>query len=518
MKNNIVLIAFYDLNSFSIRMLHTVLRRAGFNVYSIFFKKLNLNNTMDYPTDKDINVLIKLIKSLDPILVAMSVRSALFKLASRVTVEIRKEVSAPIIWGGVHPTIDPNSCINVADIVCIGEGEEAIKELATKITKKEEIRDIQNLWIRNKNKIIKNNLRSLQDLDSLPFTDFSNENKYFIDSGNILPLPLPDQVNNYWIMTSRGCPFSCTYCSNNILREIYKGRGQYVRRRSVENVIEELMQAKKMFKNLNFVIFEDDVFTFDFDWIKKFCEEYKKNIDLPFFCYCHPKFSSEEIIKLLKDAGVREMAMGIQTGSEIFRNKYYERYDTNKEIIEAAKILHKYKINCSYDIIMDNPLENESDKRETFSLLMNLPRPFELCTHTLTHFPNTKFTNLLLQKNIISEKDVENQKEESYKRWTPSLDLKRNKENLFWDVLYFLIKKRYVPRGFIKWLSFNIFFRRHPEPLAKFLKLISTDVFTVEYGSKLDSIRWHLILIFRNPRLLFEKRSWSYIRRKINSK
>ncbi|MCX6816284.1 MAG: radical SAM protein [Candidatus Beckwithbacteria bacterium] len=506
-KRNVVLIALYDLNSFPVCTLHASLKEAGFSVNSIFFKQLNPNNTMDSPTTNEVKALIKLIKDLEPLFVGISVRSTLFKLASKITEEIKKEVDTLVIWGGVHPIIRPIQSIQFTDIVCIGEGEKAVVELATKLSSGEKIDNIRNLWIKKNDKIIKNDLRSLiQNLDLLPFPDFSNKNKFLVENGNVLNLPDSEKKTSYWLMTSRGCPFNCAYCSNNILRMTYKGKGKYVRRRSVEDVIKELVYAKRKYKNVSYIAFEDDVFTFDINWIRKFCCQYKKTVNLPFFCYCHPKITSEEMIRLLKDAGAKDMTMGIQTGSEKIRHKYFKRYDTNEDIIRVGQILRKYKINCAYDVIMDNPLETSKDKRETFNLLLKLPKPFELHTHTLTHFPETELTNLLLEKKMISENEVEDQKQESYKRWTPTLDLRRDNDDLFWDNLYYLAKQKYVSREFVIWLSHNSLIKKHSKRLTLLLRLMSANIYTIRRGSKIDTARWYIISsLLKIPKYLFQR-------------
>lgn len=511
-KSNIILIAFYDLDSFAVRTLHAVLKEAGFNVHSIFLKNLNINSTINPPTEDEIAGLVKLIKKIEPSIIGISFRSTFFQLASKITDRIKKNLDVLVIWGGIHPTIRPEQCIELADIVCIGEGEGAIADLSTKLSRGEELDNIPNLWIKKENEIIKNDLRFLiQDLDLLPFPDFSIKNKYFIEDGNVLPLPPPSQRTDYPIMTSRGCPFSCTYCYNNIAKKINKNKGKYIRRRSVDSVIEELVQAKVNFKNLSYISFLDDLFTFDINWIKRFCEQYKKIVNLPFYCHIHPRFANEEMIRLLKYAGCAGMTMGIQTGSEESRHKWFERYETNDNIIKSAQILYKYRISCTYDLIMDNPFETDKNKRETFNLLLNLPRPFQLCIHSLTHFPETKLTKLLLEKGMISENDVEDQKEKSYKRWVPVLDLERDKEDLFWDNLYYLSQKRYVPKKFLVWLSNLSFFKSHPKPLTFLLRLTSFSIYTLRSDSKLDTIRWFLLTLFNKPYLLFKKRSWFFI-------
>lgn len=516
-KENVVLVALYDLDSFGVNTLYTVLKKAGFNAHSIFFKRMNPNMSMNFPSIEEINAFIRLIIELKPLFVGISLRSTNFKVACMLTEEIKKEVDTLVVWGGVHPTIRPEQCIKFADIVCIGEGEEPVVELATKLSEDEVSDNIQNLWIKRGNEIIKNDLRPLIEyLDTIPLPDFSNENKYLVENGGILPLPDPSERTSYGLMTSRGCPFSCTFCCNNILRKIYKGKGKYVRRRSVENVIEELLQAKKIFKNLKDIRFIDDVFTFDINWIRNFCNQYTKEVNIPFHCLCHPKRTDEEMIQLLKNAGLTTMIMGIQTGSEEFKHKYLERYESNEEIIRAAQILHKYKINCFYDIIMGNPLDTNEDRRRTLNLLLELPRPFELHTFTLTHFPKTKLTDLLLEKGLILENDVEDQKQRSSGgHFCPTLDLSRDKENLFWDNLYFLARKNFIPKQFIVWLSHSSYLKEHPEKLTFLLRLTSTNIYSVSLDSKAGMLRMYLILLLQRPQLLFEKNSWISLWNKI---
>ncbi|MFC1632332.1 B12-binding domain-containing radical SAM protein [Candidatus Omnitrophota bacterium] len=518
-QNNIVLISFYELDSFSVRILHTILKKAGFAVTSIFFKRLNMNNTMNRPTTAEIDALIELIKERQPLFVGISLRSPFFKLAAQITSAIKKRLKGLVVWGGVHAIIRPAQCIEFADIVCIGEGEEAILELANKLSNGEAIDRIRNLWIKQGNQIIKNDLRPLiQDLDAIPFPDFSNQDKFLVEDDAVLNLPAPEQRTSYWIMTSRGCPFNCTFCCNSVLRSVYKDKGKYVRRRSVDNVIQELVEAKKRFKNLADIAFEDDVFTFDVNWMRKFRDQYKAIFNIPFSCYCHPKATADEMIGLLKDAGVAKVTMGIQSGSEPFRHKYFKRYDTNREIVNAGNILAKHKVSCVYDVIMDNPLETNEDRRQTLNLLLQLPRPFELHTHTLTYFPEAQFTGLLLEKGVITENDVEDQREKSYERWTPTLDLQRSKENLFWDNLYYLARTGYVPRGFVLWLSRSSLLKNSPRILTLLLKLTSSNIHTVGRGSKISTIRWYLMSgIFRLP-LLFRKKTWIFLWAKIKEK
>jgi len=169
-------------------------------------------------------------------------------------------------------------------------------------------------------------------------------------------------------------------------------------------------------------------------------------------------------------------------------------------------------------LIMDNPFETDKHKRETFELLLQLPRPFKLCIHSLTHFPGTKLTELLLENGMISEDDVEDQKQKSYTRWASALDLERDKGDLFWDNLYYLNQKKYIPKNFLVWLSNRNFLKKHPKPLTTLLRLTSFSIYTIRSGSKLDTLRWSLLTLFHKPYLLFKKRTWFFIWSRIKTK
>ena len=463
-KGNIVLLGLYDPDSFSVCILHAVLKKAGFNVSSIFLKKQNRDLSMTAASNDEISCLVKQIKKLEPVLVGISVRSVFFQLVCRITRELKQETASPVILGGVHPTIRPKQCLECADFVCVGEGEEAIAELAERLSKGEDIDGIKNLCFKMDGAVIRNDVRPLiQDLDSIPFPDYSSENKYFVENGRVTA----HRHCASMIMTSRGCPFSCTFCCNSALRQIYVGKGSYVRRRSVDNVIEELIRMKEC-GNLKEINFQDDVFTFDIAWLEEFCSKYKKAVNLPFYCNCHPKATGEEMIRMLKEAGLSSVGIGIQSGCEKIRHEYFQRYDTNEEILKATRILHKYGIDFHCDILMENPLETEKDRQEAFNLFLEMPKPFYVNTHSLTYFPELKLTNLLLEKGIISEDDIEDRRQESYKRWCPHLDLTRNKENMFWADLYFLASRK-LPKWIVVRLSRSVFLKRHPKLLTLLL-------------------------------------------------
>lgn len=469
-KPKIVLISLYLYESVGVRSLYSILKEGGFDVYTIFFKKLIFNKMAD-PTEKEKRLLLDQLKELGPSIIGLSVRSPFFNIARDLTEKIKNELKTAVVcWGGIHPTICPEECIKYADIVCIGEGEKPFLELATKIQQGEDITQTAGFWIKQGNHIIKIVPPPFnQNLDSLPLPDYENSNKYFINDGELKEGDPILSSSSYELMASRGCPFQCTYCINSVLKDMFGDKGPFIRRRSVKHVIDELIQAKKYFKNLKRIYFLDEVFVLDRRWLKKFVKEYKTRINLPFSCEFYPTTVNEETISLLKKAGLSKITMGIQSGSERIRNQIYQRFSPTKDILEAVRILKKYKISSSYDIILDNPMEKETDFSETLDLLLKIPRPFDLHLYSLINFPQTKLTKKLINDGIIKG-------EESIKalgQWRMSFDYERDRKNLFWNSLIFLTSKNYVPKQLIRLLSKSNFLKFHPSFLASTCRIFN---------------------------------------------
>jgi len=479
----------YDLG---IRSIASFLKSKGYPVdiisfgqlklsYEIFFNNYILAKPLRLPpyTSSDLNVLLKLLSQLKPDLVGISFPSTTFLTACAITKKIKENFSIPVIWGGIHPTLCPEECIPHTDMVCIGEGEYPMLEVVQKIENKQPLTGIKNLWIKHQDgSIEKNPLRELiSDLDSLPYPDFVDYgNKYLIDRGRLViepPIISAYTKYEYPLMSTRGCPFACSYCANSILREIYKDKGPYLRRRSVEHVIEELEYARSKRTILN-VRFWDDVFTYDEDWIAKFVELYRKKIALPFACYTHPEYTHKNIIKMLRDAGLVSIDIGIQSGSQEFCRDKFKRYQSNEKIIEFAYFLKELGVRPRYNLIMDNPLEDDEDFNNTFELMLKLClnyKNYESALYSLCYFPKVEFTLELLKRGMIREEDVEGRNYKALNNFFMCLDLARDKKRLFRDTLIAMIVSGFYNYNFIRRCKESIFFKNHPKILIYFLRL-----------------------------------------------
>jgi anaerobic magnesium-protoporphyrin IX monomethyl ester cyclase len=403
---HLAIISLYETGAAGPKALSSFLKSRGHRASIIFYGQMGRThkefhqfskvecseNAVRWCGERDKEDLIGLLHNLKPDLIGISVRSAFLQPAIELTQTLQKESSSPVLWGGIHPTICPEESIQYADILCRGEGEYATLDLMTAMAEKRDITAIPNLWIKEGGKIFRNDLRLLNDLDALPFADHGEEDKYYVYSR-------PVDIKSYTLMTSIGCPFSCSFCCNSILREAYKGKGRYVRRRSVDHVIAELLFAKREYA-ITDVIFQDDIFVDDPRWLGPFLEEYEKKINLPFACYLHSKFVTEPLIASLKKAGLYTAAMGIQSGSERVRRDIYKRKQTNDEIVRSASLLNP-QLTMAYDIIIDNPFETHEDLAETLHLLLQFPYPFRVHLLTLTFFPKYPITLAAVGEGLI---------------------------------------------------------------------------------------------------------------------
>jgi radical SAM superfamily enzyme YgiQ (UPF0313 family) len=210
-------------------------------------------------------------------------------------------------------------------------------------------------------------------------------------------------VDGQWgfVHIGRGCVFKCTFCINSIHKD------PTVRLRSVDRVIAEIKYMLGVCKNINTIFFEDEIFPVRGSFLKEFCEKYKKHINIPFQCILYPHMLSEEKLKMLKSAGLIEISMGLQSGSQRIRNDIYDRKDRNEIILKEKTLLSKYNVMMYYDYIIRNPWETEKDLDETLDLVNQLKRPYYFKIYTLAYYPKHPITIRALREKLVDPKEVD---------------------------------------------------------------------------------------------------------------
>ncbi|KKS16424.1 MAG: Radical SAM domain protein, partial [Parcubacteria group bacterium GW2011_GWB1_41_6] len=379
--------------------LSSYLKSKGHQVDLIFDPGLGNNFFLNLPfLNKFISdeLLVKRARKFNPDIIAFSCITNSYSVIKKVAKKLKKALNVPIIIGGIHPTSVPEDVIkeDCFDILCVGEGEEAFAELLEGMEKKQDIGAIKNLWVKDKNgEIHKNELRPLlKDLDKMPFADKSIFYQYGVINSRIM------------VMTGRGCPFQCTFCVNSFKKGLYPGQS-YLRRRSVDNVIEELIALKNKYKPKAFR-FEDDTFTYDLNWLKEFRPKYLKSINLPFHCYVTPSTAADGILEEIKLAGCQSVSMGVQSGDQQIRTKILKRHHTDEDIIAAAERIKKYKLKLISEFIFGFPTETPKEMWKSLELNGKL-KAYNTASFIFYPFPKTELAEYCLKNGYLSEEKYE---------------------------------------------------------------------------------------------------------------
>ena len=276
-------------------------------------------------------------------------------------------------------------------------------------------------------------------MDSLPIPDYDFDSHYVVEEGKIVSAgPSYKSLCSICVHLARGCPHNCSYCSNSVIQELYPEQSGVIRTRGVESAIKELKYYKEIFPSLNFIWFtEDTMFSRGMKDLKLFAEEYKEKISLPFECYATAKTMNDEKLRLLLNAGLQKLEMGIQSGSENILTTVYNRNISNAQVIWASRIINNYKHEMeppNYQIIFCNPYEKENDLMATIRLLEKLPVPFYLHVFALCMWPSSRLFKKASLDGLLS-------KEEKYIDFhAQHLALKINNNEVYLNYILYLIR------------------------------------------------------------------------------
>jgi radical SAM superfamily enzyme YgiQ (UPF0313 family) len=396
---------------FALRTISASLKQAGHDV-DLFFLMKEFHKKY---SETSMNNLVKLTKGSD--LVGISLMTNFFDNAIQITQKLRNNYDFPIVWGGIHPTIRPEESLDHADMVCIGEGEETIVELADKIQNKQYYYDIKGMGFNNKGKKIVNGLRPqpgsknaaiIKSLDQIPFQDYDYKSHFILKGENIVKMDLEMMKQcsvTYQTFPTRGCPYKCTYCINNVYHEMYPHQ-KPIRKRSVDNIIGELLEVKSKLPFIELILFNDDAFfLMSVDEIKELSKRYKERIGLPLYITgATPNTLTKEKLSPLVDAGLIEIRLGLQSAAENTKI-LYKRPHSNRQVENAVRIVNEYRdqLKASYDIILDSPWDTDEDLTDTLMFLSKLPTPLQLTMYSMVLYPETDVYKKAMKEGLIKD-------------------------------------------------------------------------------------------------------------------
>lgn len=334
--------------------------------------------------DKEDQEIINEIEKIDPEIVGISVNFAnALNSAKKIAKRLKNNnFKGFLILGGNTSTFLYEQLLtkNYADIIVLHEGETTFKELLTTVKKYfsnksslwEELSRIKGIAFKNGNNLVVTDKRdSIKDLDSIKIPERDYLDNYY------------QNTNTISIISSRGCPYNCYYCSTNAMWKNWRSR-------SAKNIVAEIEYIKKKYPNINHFSFVDDNFLVN----RKRAEEFAqlllaKKLDINFDFLTRIEHVNEDILKTLKKVGLTNMFFGVESGSPRIL-KLLNRHYTPNEVIKKTKYAENLGIKITASFIIGFPWEEEKDIRETLDLIDQTPSTYTQ-VHICTPYPGTPF-------------------------------------------------------------------------------------------------------------------------------
>jgi anaerobic magnesium-protoporphyrin IX monomethyl ester cyclase len=301
--------------------------------------------------------------------------------------------NATVVLGGPHATFMDKEILSqesAVDVIVRGEGEQTLLELSQKITSQESLKDVEGITFRKGVQILQNPTRPyIQNLDDLPYPAYNHFplNKYRVFGKLFFP-----------VITSRGCPFQCSFCTTSRIL------GKY-RERSPKNIGIELEQLKDEYNAESFT-FYDDTLTLNKKRIFAICDEIQnRKIDIPWDCQTRVDQISEEILAKMKATNCQQLFLGAESGCQDVLDAV-KKNTTIEQNEKAIKMAKKAGLFVAISIIIGYPNETAEMRQQTFDFIRRAePDDVYLCI--ATPYPGTDLRVLIEKMGLKMSNDWE---------------------------------------------------------------------------------------------------------------
>lgn len=401
----------------------------------------------------DNNNIFNMVNDFEPDIIAYSANILGYDEMVEVNAELKNNHEFISIMGGAQPTFEPDLFPDSSmDIFCIGEGELVFEEFLEKVENNEPYDNVLNLITKKRINPIRNLIDNLDDLP-LPDRNLTINNSFLKDS------------SKKSVFTSRGCPYSCSYCCNSYYNKMYKGKGKIIRRFSVDRIIEEIKHLINDC-NVDFIKFGDDLFALKADdWLKEFSKKYKSEIDIPFNCYLRLDMISDELLLLLKNAGCYSVHLSVDSCSKNVRDNIFNRKWKNIDIKEKLLLVKKYGINTWVNFMLAAPESTLEDDLEAIELARRAKITYTAYSTTIP-INNTVLYNYCIDHNYIDKDYKGDIGNSQYK--SPLNCFSEKEKNIRYNILCLGPLASKLPYPFYKILLFTI---KHVPPNRLFKKI-----------------------------------------------
>jgi anaerobic magnesium-protoporphyrin IX monomethyl ester cyclase len=270
----------------------------------------------------------------------------------------------------------------ICEIVIGGEPEFPILEALSHPDQWQNVQGI--VYRKNGETVATGNRPFLKDLDTLPFPArrLLNQEKYWDISFFGEPTT--------WVITSRGCPYDCVYCSQ------WETFGKQVRYRNPGKVVDELEEIVRVDKIRNVVLF-DETFNLKDSHVRGICEGIlERKLDLRWWCAARADLAKPDVVRLMKKAGCIEMRCGYESGDDSIL-QYLQRGMILDEFFQGVEVIHRERMTLSVHVIFGSPMETRQTIMDTLRLLKRI-RPLWVSFNLLTPLPGSQLFMQLKDK------------------------------------------------------------------------------------------------------------------------
>ncbi len=391
----------------NVSLLASILRRAGHQVGLAFTPHLfDDGDLVSIPT------LARLVNTDDvvdqaarfaPDVVCYSALTVTYRWMISVAERIKDRLGPGVVnvFGGVHASAVPEIVLEepAVDYVCVGEGDVSLPMLLEELARGERERLLPNIGFRGPGgRMVKGpQMAFVQDLDSLP----AFEKDLWLDHIRF--------DAGYMTMSSRGCPYRCTFCFNNFFANTGGARSsanKYVRQRSVDHMLAELRVARRRYGTRH-VTFLDDVFTLDTGWMKEFARRYRKEIGVPYRCLTHVHFLDEERVEALRESGCVWVQIGVQSVDEKYKKQSLKRPEKGDRMSHVLNLLHRAGIGVKTDHMFGLPGETLESQGAALAFYAEHPSIKQIATYWLTYLPGTEIMDEGLAAGSIDQATID---------------------------------------------------------------------------------------------------------------
>ena len=322
-----------------------------------------------------------------PYIFCFSVLTAAFENSLKLSKKLKEKYPDSIVlFGGIHPSGSPDEVLSYdqVDLVLRGEGDNILQELYYRLKNGKDFTDLEGLSYKKDGKIIHNpGLSFIRDMDGLPrfpYHLFADNKKYHLG----------------FVVSSRGCPHKCTFCSNRIIT------GMVFRYRSAENICNDLELLHDKY-NQKDVFFLDDEFLTNKERIYKLVDEIKRrglHEKMSFGFQARADSADESILKALYSAGFRSAFFGIETASNRIM-KLIKKHETVEQITAAIKTAKSIGFNVSGTFIYAFPTETHQDRMDCIKLAKEMDLD-QVRFNNATPYPGTELYQTAKSENRLN--------------------------------------------------------------------------------------------------------------------